>query len=110
VIGPIESEVDSSVNSGPSRVERGVERDNEFGDRNQTEGIDKQRRSASTDLPLRRPPVGPFAQHRERAELGVSEAQRLNPSDPSNLQNDEPLSAQGMKRVNNFNGSQGLVG
>jgi hypothetical protein len=106
MIGPIESEVDSSVNSGPGRVERG----NEFDERNQTEGIDKQRRSARTDLPVRRRPVGPFARHRERAEFVVSEAQCLNPCDTPNLQDDESLSAQGMKRVNNFNRFQGLVG
>jgi hypothetical protein len=55
-------------------------------------------------------PVGPFARHRERAEFVVSEAQCLNPCDTPNLQDDESLSAQGMKRVNNFNRFQGLVG
>jgi hypothetical protein len=106
MICPIESEADSSVNSGFCYAERG----NEFGKRNQAEDIDDQGRSACTKLPVWRRPVGPFARHREQAEFPILKAQGLNPADLANLQNGEPPAAQGMKRMDDLDRSQRLVG
>src|SRR5271166_1633400 len=46
----------------------------------------------------------------KRAEVGVAQAQCLDARDTSDLQNDEPLAAQGMKRMGDFSRSQRLIG
>ena len=81
MIGPIESDADSSVNSKCGNVKRG----DEFGKRDQTKGVNEQWGSAGTSVLVRCRPVGPFPRHRERAEIGISQAQSVNPSDMSNI-------------------------
>jgi hypothetical protein len=85
---PSESEGDSSVN--PKIV--GTETSNEFGEPGQSEGIKQQSPFASSSLDTWRAPVGPFARQRERAQIRVAQAQRLDTGDSPYLQNDEPLS------------------
>jgi hypothetical protein len=87
-----------------------MERDDELGDCDQTKGVDHQRCSAGTSLPARRRPIGPFPRHRERAEIRIAQAQRLDARDTSDLQYIEPPAAQGMERVDDFGRSQRLVG
>ena len=40
----------------------------------------------------------------------MAQAQRLDPRDMADLQDDEPLPTQGMKRVNDFSRSQRPIG
>jgi hypothetical protein len=87
-----------------------MERGDEFGDCDQTKGIDHQRCSAATSLPARRRPIGPFLRHCERAEIRIAQAQRLDARDTSDLPYIEPPAAQGMERVDDFSRSQRLVG
>jgi hypothetical protein len=84
---PSESEGDSSVNPKIAVTERG----HEFGEPGQTEGINQQSLLASSSLKAGRAPVGPLARQRERSQIRVAQAQRLDTGDSPDLQNDEPL-------------------
>ena len=87
-----------------------IETGDEFGDCGQTKGVDHQRCSAGASLRARRRPIGPFPRHRERAEIRIAQAQRLDARDTSDLQNIESPATQGMERVDDFSRSQRLVG
>src|SRR4051812_16891063 len=55
-------------------------------------------------------PVSPVPRHGKRAEIGVAQAQCLDARDAADLQNDKPLSAQRMERVDDLSRSQRLIG
>ena len=55
-------------------------------------------------------PVSPVPRHGKRAEIGVAQAQGLDARDAADLQNDKPLSAQRMERVDDLSRSQRLIG
>ena len=59
---------DLSVNPKIACAERG----DEFGEPDQTEGINQQSLLASLSLEAGRPPVGPIAPQRERAQIRVA--------------------------------------
>ena len=104
-VSPRESEGESSVNLESTLCESC----DEFSQRDQAERIYEQRDCAGGSFRVRRRPVGPFTRHCERAEVSVAQAQRLDARDTSNLQNDEPLTEQRMKRMDDFSRSQRLA-
>ncbi len=54
-------------------------------------------------------PVRPFLRQAEAAEVGVPNTQRFDTRHFPDLQNDEPLTAQWMKRMRNFGCSQRFI-
>ena len=83
-----------------------VEGNDQFGECNQTEGIDQQHRCAGASLRTWRGPVRPFPWHGERAAIGIAKAQCLYARDGSDLQNEKPLLAQRVKRVHDLSGAR----
>ena len=87
-----------------------LESGDEFGKRDQTEGVYQQRLSGSRNLCVWWIPGCPLPGHRERAKIGVPQAQHFNARGASNLQNDKPMATQGVKRVDDFSQPQTLTG
>jgi hypothetical protein len=87
-----------------------VEANDQFDECTQTEGIDQQCRCAGASLRAWRGPVRPVPRHRERTAIGIAKAQCLDARDDSDLQNDEPLPAQRVKRMDDLSGPQSPIG
>jgi hypothetical protein len=67
-------------------------------------------RCAGASLRAWRGPVRPVPRHRERTAIGMAKAQCLDARDDSDLQNDEPLPAQRVKRMDDLSGPQSPIG
>lgn len=83
---------------------------NELCQRDQTRSIDDHRLDARRSLHVWSRPIRPLAGHREGAKIGVTQAQRLDPRDSSQLQDNKPLTAKRMERMGYLSGAQRLTG
>ena len=79
---------------------------NNLGKCDEAEDVNDEWFGAGDSLRTRWSPVGPFPRHRERAEFRVTQTQCLDTRNASCLQNNESLTAQRMKRVNDLRRSQ----
>jgi len=87
------------------------QRSNEFVECQKSEGIDDQRFAAGGRyLSIGGRPVGPFARHGKRAQLGMAQAQSVDARNSSDLQNNKPVTAKRMKRMGYLSRPQRLTG
>lgn len=86
------------------------QRSNEFVECQKTEGIhDQWLASGRRHLSAGRRPVGPLSCHGEAAQIMVPQAQSLDAGDPSDLQNNKPLTMKWMKRMSYLSRTQRLM-
>ena len=87
------------------------QRSNELVECQKTEGIGDQRFAAGGRfLSVGGRPVGPFARHGKRAQFRMAHAQSLDARNPSDLQNNKPVTAKRMKRMDYLSRPQRLTG
>src|SRR6266852_560482 len=102
IVVPAESSINPRRAATQNRLDEVCERD-------QAGRVDDDRLDARRRPYIRGRPIGPLAAHGEAAKIGMAQAQRLDPRNSSNLQDDKPLAPQWMKRMRNFSRAQRLT-
>lgn len=78
----------------------------QLGQRDQAESVNKQGVRRGRSFGAGRRPVGPLARHGEEAELGMTQAQRLDIGDAPHFQDCESLTVKRVKRMGDLSRSQ----